>query len=270
MVRFSIFLATLLVMGLAESLLPRRRRLFPRPARWLTNASILAASALGIRLLSFAGSQLAVPMIAVAAALFAERRGWGLFHLIQAPAWAAAIAGFVLLDFAIWFSHWASHRVPVLWRVHRVHHSDRDFDVTTALRFHPVEIALSMLYKVVWVLALGPSVSTVIIFEMVLNGLAIFNHSNLALPLWLDRMLRTVIVTPDMHRVHHSVHAGEHNHNFGFNLAIWDRLFGVYTAQPQDGHAAMTIGLPDYQIEAPTKLGWSLWLPFASKTGHRR
>jgi sterol desaturase/sphingolipid hydroxylase (fatty acid hydroxylase superfamily) len=168
----------------------------------------------------------------------------------------------VLLDFAIWLQHVLSHRVPALWQVHQVHHADRDFDVTTALRFHPVEIGLSMLYKVVWVLALGAPVAAVIIFEVILNAFAIFNHANVALPGRLDRALRVVIVTPDMHRVHHSVLAREHHNNFGFNLSVWDRVFGTYTAQPRDGHDGMTIGLPQFQSEAPARLAWSLSLPF--------
>jgi sterol desaturase/sphingolipid hydroxylase (fatty acid hydroxylase superfamily) len=252
----------LIVLALAEALLPRRNRVFPRLGRWLTNLGMAGVSTGLIRALALLGAHLAVPTIAVAAAVLASDRGWGLLPLLGAPAWASAIAAFVALDFAIWLSHVASHRIPVLWRVHQVHHSDRDFDVTTALRFHPVEIGLSMLYKVVWVLALGPSPATVIVFEMVLNGLAQFNHANLALPQALDSALRWLIVTPDMHRVHHSVHRQEHNSNFGFNLALWDRIFGVYAAQPRDGHAGMTIGLPEYQIEAPTRFGWTLGLPF--------
>ncbi len=268
-IRFGVFVGLLIVLALAEAVLPRRLRTFPRISRWLTNLGMAGVSTAVIRTLGLIGVQLAVPTIAIAAAVLASEKGWGLLHALDVPAWPAAIIGFIVLDFAIWFSHWASHRVPLLWRVHRVHHTDRDFDVTTALRFHPVEIGLSMLYKVVWVLALGPSPATVIVFEMVLNALALFNHSNLALPLPLDRLLRLVIVTPDMHRVHHSVHAAEHNHNFGFNLAVWDRLFGLYTAQPSDGHTAMSIGLPDYQSASPTRLLWSLALPFSRNSGSK-
>ena len=261
-VRFGVFLTVLVIVALAEALRPRRARVFPRLSRWLTNLGMAGASTAVIRALAMLGAHLAVPTLAVAAAVLAEQRGWGVLHQLDWPYWLKAVLGFVILDFAIWLSHVASHRVPWLWRVHRVHHSDRDFDVTTALRFHPVEIGLSMLYKVAWVLALGPSAVTVIVFEMALNGLAQFNHANLALPLPLDRVLRLVIVTPDMHRVHHSVHADEHNRNFGFNLALWDRLFGLYAAAPKDGHQAMTIGLADYQVDAPTRLVWSLGLPF--------
>jgi sterol desaturase/sphingolipid hydroxylase (fatty acid hydroxylase superfamily) len=172
----------------------------------------------------------------------------------------------IVLDFAIWVQHVLSHQIPVLWRLHRVHHADVDFDVTTALRFHPVEIGLSMLYKVLWVLVLGPTALAVLIFEILLNACAMFSHSNVDVPKGLDRVLRTVLVTPDMHRVHHSVLANEHNANFGFNLSIWDRLFGTYTPEPQGGHHGMTIGLPAYQSEQPTHLAWSLRLPFMRRS----
>jgi sterol desaturase/sphingolipid hydroxylase (fatty acid hydroxylase superfamily) len=260
--RFGVFLAILTAVAVAEALRPRRSRIFSRLVRWPANLGMAAVATIAVRALAFAGAQLSVPALAVVAAAFATERGWGLLPWLNAPRWLSAIIAFVALDFAVWLAHVASHRVPLLWRVHKVHHSDRDFDVATALRFHPVEIVLSMLYKVVWVLALGPTAATVIVFEMALNGLAMFNHSNLELPLWLDRILRILVVTPDMHRVHHSVRASEHNHNFGFNLAIWDRLFRLYTDQPSDGHQAMTIGLPDYQSDAPARLGWSLGLPF--------
>ncbi len=260
--RLTAFVSVLAIVALAEFLRPRRRKQFPRWTRWPTNLGMVALATLAVRLLSFLGGHVALPMVAVAAALLAEQSGWGLLHGLAWPLWLEAILGFIALDFAIWLAHVASHKVPLLWRVHRVHHADRDFDVTTALRFHPIEIVLSMLYKVVWVLALGPSVATVIGFEVVLNALAMVNHANLALPLPADRLLRLLIVTPDMHRVHHSVRSSEHNHNFGFNLAVWDRVFGVYTDQPVDGHEGMTIGLMEFQTEAPVRLGWSLRLPF--------
>jgi len=264
-IRFGVFLGLLIILALAEALRPKRQRIVPRGKRWLTNLCLAGVSTVLVRALGWFGALLAVPTIAVAAAGLASQRGWGLLPWLGWPSWLQALIGFIVLDFAIWASHLASHHVPLLWQVHQVHHSDRDCDVTTALRFHPVEIGLSMLYKVACVLALGASPATVIVFEMVLNGLAQFNHANLALPLALDRALRLIIVTPDMHRVHHSVLAREHNRNFGFNLALWDRLFGLYAAQPMAGHEAMTIGLPDYQMEAPTRLGWSLGLPFAAR-----
>jgi sterol desaturase/sphingolipid hydroxylase (fatty acid hydroxylase superfamily) len=264
-VRLAVFLGVLLTMATLEALLPRRKRMLPRLSRWGTNAAIIGLSALLIRALVFVTTYLAVPLVAVTAAIFAQQRGIGLFNWLAWPPGLELLLAIVVLDFAIWFQHVASHLLPVIWRLHQVHHADRDFDVTTALRFHPVEIGLSMLYKVIWVIALGASPLAVIVFEIILNALAMFNHANVALPLWLDRILRLGIVTPDMHRVHHSVHSREHNANFGFNLSIWDRLFGTYIAQPQDGHEAMTIGLPQYQTGQPQQLGWSLLVPFQRK-----
>jgi sterol desaturase/sphingolipid hydroxylase (fatty acid hydroxylase superfamily) len=264
-VRFAAFVGVLAVMVLLETLLPRRARVLPRLTRWTTNLLFVGFGAAAVRILAFAASTLAVPLVAVAAAVAASRWGFGLFNWLDWPIWLEVLASVIILDFAIWFQHYAAHRIPMLWRVHRVHHSDRDLDVTTALRFHPIEIALSMLWKVLWVLALGAPALAVVLFEMILNGFAMFNHANVALPRWLDRVLRTVFVTPDMHRVHHSVHAAETNANFGFNLSIWDRLFKTYTAQPRDGHDAMTIGLPEYQTEQPANLSWTLKLPFTDK-----
>jgi sterol desaturase/sphingolipid hydroxylase (fatty acid hydroxylase superfamily) len=261
-VRLAAFVAVLGLMATLEALWPRRQRLIPRATRWVTNLTFVGLGAAIVRLLMAAGATLGVPLVAVLAAMLAERRGWGLFNLTDWPLWLEALAAIVILDFAIWFQHLAAHRLPWLWVVHRVHHADTEFDVSTALRFHPIEIGLSMLWKVLWVLALGAPAAAVIVFEIILNALAMFNHANFALPVWLDRILRSVIVTPDMHRVHHSVRKDEHHTNFGFNLSIWDRLFGTYLAQPRDGHDGMTIGLPQYQTEQPTGLWWSLKLPF--------
>jgi sterol desaturase/sphingolipid hydroxylase (fatty acid hydroxylase superfamily) len=199
------------------------------------------------------------------AAAWSEARGIGLLNLVNLPGWLEAALAVVVLDFAIWLQHLLAHRIEALWLFHRMHHADVDFDVTTALRFHPVEIGLSMIYKVVWVIALGASPVAVLIFEVVLNGLAMFNHANVALPERVDRVLRQLVVTPDMHRVHHSVIAREHHSNFGFNLSVWDRMFRTYNAQPAAGHEAMTIGLQAWQSEAPARLGWSLRLPFTGK-----
>ena len=166
-----------------------------------------------------------------------------------------------LLDLAIWFQHFVSHKAPLLWRLHRVHHADRDLDASSALRFHPVEIALSAAYKLGIVLLLGPAILAAVLFEVILNASAMFNHANLAMPRWLDTILRTVLVTPDMHRVHHSIHRREHDTNYGFCLSIWDRLFRTYTAEPEGGHTGMTIGLKEYQVDDTQRFGWSLWLP---------
>lgn len=258
--RISAFLGILLLMVALESLAPRRVLTQARTRRWGTNLAIVFIGSLLVR----AMGALAAPLLAVGAALWAAEHGVGLFHVIDVPTWLAFIATLVLLDLLVWGQHWASHRLPLFWRLHRVHHADRDIDASTALRFHPLEFVVSMLIKVAAVLLLGPSAVAVVIFEIVLNGTAIFNHANVRLPPALDRVLRLFIVTPDMHRVHHSVHAGEHNRNFGFNLSIWDRLFGTYVAQPRDGHHGMHIGLPAYQFDAPNTLWWSLKLPVLS------
>ena len=256
--RLSAFVGIFLTMALLEHWAPRRRLTAPKLRRWTTNLSIVG---LGMAVGRGLGL-LALPLTAVGAASLADAHGWGLLHQVALPAWLEVVVTLVVLDFAVWLQHLASHRVPALWRIHRVHHADVDIDVTTALRFHPVEIGLSMLYKAVWVLLLGPPAAGVVLFEIILNGGAMFNHANLALPAGLDRPLRALIVTPDMHRVHHSVLAREHDSNYGFNLSIWDRAFGTYTAQPEEGHGAMTIGLADFQSGQPSEIMWSLGLPF--------
>ena len=244
--RLGAFLAVFVVMALLERARPKRPLVLPRLMRWGTNLAIVVIDSLAVRLMAALPAILgavSVPLVAVAAAVLAGDWGWGLLNNVSWPAWLEVIVVLLVLDFAIWFQHLASHKVPLLWRLHRVHHADRDIDVTTALRFHPVEIALSMLYKVAWVLVLGPSELAVILFEIILSCCAMFNHANLDLPRWLDRALRTLVVTPDMHLVHHSVRRAEHVSTYGFNLSTWDRLFRTYTAQPADGHQGMTIGL---------------------------
>ena len=262
--RFSVFAGILLAMALIELAIPRRKLGAPKARRWLTNFSIVAIDTFVVRLMGM----LAVPLVAVAAAVYAEQQGWGLFNVVQWPGWLEFLLALLILDLAIWLQHYVSHKVTVFWRLHKVHHADVDIDVSTAIRFHPIEIALSMLWKIVLVLVFGPAALAVVVFEVILNGCAMFNHANIALPPWLDRMLRVVIVTPDMHRVHHSVLRHEHDSNFGFNLSIWDRIFGTYTDQPEKGHDAMQIGLNDYQTSSPTRLFWSLALPFRSKSDH--
>ena len=205
---------------------------------------------------------LAVPLAAVAASFFAKERELGLLNQVDWPYWLKVLIALLVLDLAIWFQHLVSHKMPIFWRLHQVHHADRDIDVTTAVRFHPVEIALSMLWKIAVVVPLGAPPFAVFLFEVILNACAMFNHANIALPAWLDRALRIFVVTPDMHRVHHSVLRSEHDRNFGFNLSLWDHLFGTYLAEPKAGQQGMTIGLTPYQSEAPTRFGWSLWLPF--------
>ena len=256
--RFAVFAGIFVAMALLEVAAPKRHLSAAKARRWLTNLSIVAIDSVVVRLMA----ALAVPLAAVAAALYAEQRGIGLLNMVVWPAWLELVIALVVLDFAIWLQHLASHKVPVLWRLHRMHHADLDIDVSTALRFHPIEIGLSMLWKIAWVLALGASALSVLLFELILNGCAMFNHANIALPGPLDRIVRLFIVTPDMHRVHHSVERREHDSNYGFNLSLWDRLFSTYTPQPERGHQGMTIGLPQYRSDGPTRLIWSLAVPF--------
>ncbi|MFK7765576.1 MAG: sterol desaturase family protein [Roseobacter sp.] len=259
LIRLAIFLSLFAVLAVLESRAPRRVRNQSRRARWFTNWSVTVLNTLTLRLMAFA-----LPLLAVGAAMDAQAQGWGLFNVLDLPMWLELCAVVLILDFAIWFQHLVTHKVPLLWRLHRVHHADRDMDVTTAIRFHPVEIALSMLLKIALIYVLGPAAGAVVLFEILLNGTAMFNHANLALPKWLDHALRRVLVTPDMHRVHHSVHRHEHDSNYGFSLSIWDRIFGTYIAQPSDGHEGMQVGL-QWQDERPSRLGWSLALPFSRK-----
>ncbi len=267
--RLSVFAAVFALMACLELAIPKRRLTAPKSRRWVTNLAIVGIDGLLVRAMDLVPRLLGsviMPLAAVAVAIWAEGRGIGLLNWLALPAWIEIIAAIVILDFAIWLQHFASHMIPMIWQMHQVHHADIDIDVTTAIRFHPVEIAMSMLYKMVWVVVLGPAPVAVVLFEVILNAGALFSHANVALPNWLDRSLRTLIVTPDMHRVHHSVIRAEHNTNFGFNLSIWDRLFGTYTAQPKHGHDGMTIGLSAYQTAEPTTLKWSLLVPFQKPT----
>lgn len=264
-IRLSAFIGIFLAMALLELAAPRRKQSASKRKRWTTNLLIGGTGVLVVRLMAL----LAVPVVAVAAAVWAQESGWGLLNRTNWPGWIEIILALLVLDLAIYGQHVASHKIPLFWRLHKVHHTDVDFDVTTAVRFHPVEIALSMLWKIVVVLALGASPWAVVLFEIILNGCAMFNHANIAMPGWLDRAIRLFIVTPDMHRVHHSVYRDEHDTNFGFNLSVWDRLFRTYTPQPRDGHAGMTIGIRKYLGEKPTWFLWSLRLPFMP-TGRSR
>ena len=259
LIRLSVFAGLFALFAAIEALAPRRQRTQPRTTRWVTNWAITILNTVTLRLMAFG-----LPLLAVGAAVDAGNQGWGLFNQIDLGVLPETVLAILIFDFAIWLQHLITHKVPVLWRLHRVHHADRDIDVTTAIRFHPVEIALSMLLKIGLVYLLGPSALAIILFEILLNGTAMFNHANMRLPLGLDAALRTVLVTPDMHRVHHSVKRREHDSNYGFALSIWDRMFGTYIAQPEAGHEQMTIGL-QWQDDRPSKLGWSLWLPFRRK-----
>ena len=257
-IRLSAFFGIFVAMAVFELWAPRLERPEMQAAlksrRWFTNVSLVVISSLVLRVI--------FPAAAVGAALWASTRGYGLFNVLAVPAWVAGIAAFVALDFSVWLEHVASHRAPLLWRIHRVHHSDTGFDVTTALRFHPLEIILSMIWKAGIVVALGAPAWSVLMFEIVLNGSAMFSHANLRLPQRLDAMLRLFIVTPDMHRVHHSADRRETDTNYGFNFSFWDRLFSTYTPQPRQGHDGMPIGLEQYRKPATAKLLWTLVLPF--------
>ena len=253
LIRLVVFLILFTVFAVLETLAPRRVRVQPRRARWITNLSITVLNTLALRVLA-----IAAPFLAVGAAVDAWSNGWGLLNQVSWPLWVEILTALLVLDFAIWLQHLITHKVPLFWRFHRMHHADRDMDVTTALRFHPVEILASMGLKIGLVYALGPQAVAVVLFEVLLNGTALFNHANLSLPRWLDRVLRLVLVTPDMHQVHHSKRREEHDSNYGFALSVWDRIFGTYRAKPLDG---LILGL-QWQDEMPAKLGWSLWLPF--------
>jgi len=238
-IRLSIFLGILAVMALWELAAPRRRREIPRVIRWTNNLGLVVLDTVILRL--------TFPIVAVGLAVMAETNGWGLFNNIDVPFWAAIVVSMLLLDLAIYLQHVMFHAVPALWRLHRMHHADLEFDATTGLRFHPVEILISMGIKLAVVAALGPPAIAVLLFEVLLNATALFNHANIDLPRPVDRVLRLFVVTPDMHRVHHSTDPRETNSNFGFNLPWWDRLLGTYVAQPRKGHEGMQIGIEQFR-----------------------
>lgn len=256
--RLAAFLSVFAAMAMLELLHPRLERPELRKAlkarRWFTNLSILVLSSLSLRLI--------FPAAATGAAIWAEARGYGLLPMLGASPLIAGAIAFVVLDFAIWLEHVAFHKVPLFWRMHRVHHADPGVDLTTALRFHPLEIVISMAWKIAIIIALGAPAVAVLLFEIVLNAAAMFNHANLRLPSGLDRALRPLIVTPDMHRIHHSTERAETDSNYGFNLAIWDRLFSTYTDRPRLGDDGIETGLTAYGRSEPTRLLWSLLLPF--------
>ena len=252
--RLGVFASILLIMMAAEALFPRKKRALPRAHRWTSNLLLIIIDGLFVRLL--------FPIVAVGVAAVSVQKGWGLFNLVDLPIWLEITLAILVLDMMIYWQHVASHHIPFLWALHKVHHADRDIDVTTGSRFHPIEIGLSMLYKMALVVLLGAPAIAVIIFEIILNACAMFNHSNVKFPLGFDRMLRRFIVTPDMHRVHHSTIVAETNSNYGFSLSLWDRLFRSYTAQPSQGHDGMIIGLKEYQNPGPASMSWSLALPF--------
>lgn len=257
-VRLGFFLGVMILMATWEVLAPRRLLTVRKAPRWASNLSLVVLNGMLARWL--------VPITAVGAAFAAESRKWGLLHLVEWPMWLEVALAIVALDLAIYLQHVMFHAIPALWRLHMVHHADLDFDVTTGLRFHTLEIVLSAFIKLAAVIVLGPSAVAVVVFEVLLNATAMFNHSNVRIPGWLDRVMRGLIVTPDMHRVHHSVLSREANSNFGFNLPWWDFLWGTYRSQPESGHEQMTIGLTQFRDEQQVeRLPGMLLLPFRKK-----
>ena len=253
-IRLGSFLGLFAVLAMAEALAPRRKRSVRRWYRWANNLLIVLVDTLVLRLL--------FPAAAVGLAFYVESEGWGVLPLLDLPGAVTIVLSILMLDLAIYGQHVAFHKVPLLWRFHRMHHADLDFDVTTGLRFHPGEIILSMIVKFAAIAALGAPPIAVLLFELILASTSMFNHSNLRLGLRADAVLRLVLVTPDMHRVHHSVLREETDGNFGFNIPWWDRIFGTYRAQPRAGHEAMEIGLSIFRTEGDLRIDRMLMQPF--------
>jgi len=261
-IRLGFFFGTFILIALWEIVAPKRALTVSKAVRWLNNLGIVVLNTIILRLL--------FPAAAVGVAAFAASQGWGLLNYYELPFIVSIVLSVIAMDLIIYLQHVLVHAVPSLWRLHRVHHADLDYDVTTGARFHPIEIILSMLIKFATIVVLGPPVVAVVIFEVILNAMAMFNHGNINLPKGLDRVLRWLVVTPDMHRVHHSVEDNEANSNYGFNLSIWDRLFGTYIDQPRAGHQGMTIGIHKYRDPKQVdQLPGMLLLPFKGEvTGY--
>jgi sterol desaturase/sphingolipid hydroxylase (fatty acid hydroxylase superfamily) len=254
LIRFAAFVGVLAAMAAWEFKAPRRGQRLGRGLRWPSNMGVVVLDTALVRLIA--------PTTVVALAVVCEAKGWGLFQILGWPAWATIPLAVIALDLAIYLQHVMFHAVPALWRLHRMHHADQEIDVTTGVRFHPIEILLSLGIKFGVVAALGVPAISVVIFEVLLNATSMFNHSNVRMPLWLDRLLRWIVVTPDMHRVHHSIVVRETNSNFGFNLPWWDRLFGTYRDQPEAGHEGMTIGIEQFREPQEQRLDRMLTQPF--------
>ncbi|MDP3335785.1 MAG: sterol desaturase family protein [Rhodoferax sp.] len=254
-IRLGFFVGVFALVALWELVAPQRALTASKAFLWSSNLGLVVLNTMLLRLM--------FPLAAVGMAAFSAANGWGLLNHFHVPFWLAVPLAVIAMDFVIWLQHVMVHAVPVLWRLHRVHHADPDYDLTTGARFHPIEIALSMLIKIATIAVLGPPVLAVLIFEVVLNAAAMFNHGNIRLPAGLDRVLRWIIVTPDMHRVHHSVEEDETNSNFGFNLPWWDRLLGTYRAQPHAGQLGMTIGIHGHtDPREVVRLDGMLLMPF--------
>ena len=258
-IRISFFFGILLFMAIWERLGPRRPLTTSRSIRWYSNLSLVFLDTLTVRLL--------LPTQAVGVALSAGKHGWGILNNAGLPNWVGIALGILILDLIIYLQHAMFHAIPAFWRLHRVHHTDLDFDVTTGVRFHPIEILLSMGIKMAAVVVLGSSAVAVILFEVLLNATSMFNHGNIRLPDRTDRVLRLLVVTPEMHRVHHSVVTKELSSNFGFNFPWWDRLLGTYKAQPTRGHEGMIIGLSQFRNPKFLTLPWLIVIPFIDRIG---
>ena len=258
-IRLAAFAGVFAVMAAWEWIVPRRKQAIGRTWRWPNNLGVVVVDALFVRIL--------FPTAAVGLALIAEAQGFGLFNMVAFPWWIAVVLSVVILDLAIYLQHVLFHAVPALWRLHRMHHADLDIDVTTGLRFHPIEIVLSILIKFAVIAVLGAPAAAVLIFEVLLNATSMFNHSNVRIPAGIDRVLRWFVVTPDMHRIHHSILSRETNSNFGFNLPWWDHLLGTYRAQPEAGHEGMTIGIEQFRDPRELRLDRMLLQPFRGDAG---
>jgi sterol desaturase/sphingolipid hydroxylase (fatty acid hydroxylase superfamily) len=258
-IRLGAFIGVFTAMALWEAVAPRRQKSYSRWTRWPSNLAIVALNTVLLRIL--------LPATAVSLALLGAQRGWGLLNNLPLPWWSMVVVSVVLLDLAIYLQHVMFHAIPALWRLHRMHHADLDIDVTTGARFHPIEIILSMLIKFGVVAALGAPAAGVLVFEVLLNATSMFNHGNVRIPVRLDRWLRWLVVTPDMHRVHHSIVVGATNSNFGFNLPWWDRLLGTYRDQPAAGHEGMTIGIKQFREPRELWLDRMLLQPFRGPAG---
>jgi sterol desaturase/sphingolipid hydroxylase (fatty acid hydroxylase superfamily) len=260
-VRLGFFFGIFGLVAVWELVAPRRTLSVPKGSRWVSNLGLTFLNPLGLRLL--------FPMLAVSAAQIVQESGKGILNNLDVAYWMALAIGVIALDLVIYLQHVMFHAVPLLWRLHMVHHADLEYDVTTGLRFHPIEITLSMGIKLAAIVVLAPPVMAVLIFEVILNGTSMFNHGNIRIPTGIDRVLRYFVVTPDMHRVHHSVIIRETNSNFGFNLPWWDRVFGTYRDQPVKGHDGMTIGLGQFRDSGRLTLPWLLVLPFVGDPGRQ-
>jgi len=259
-IRLGVFFGMFIIMAMWEVFYEKRPQILKRRQRWPHNILLTVVDTALVRVI--------FPVFPIGLALIADAEGWGVFNIITLPPMLEVLSAVILLDLAIYGQHVVFHKVPILWRLHRVHHADTEIDITTGARFHPIEIALSLLIKMAIIAAVGIPATAVILFEVILNGAAMFNHANVRLPNVADRLLRWVIVTPDMHRVHHSEIVEETNSNYGFNLSCWDRIFGTYRHAPRFGHLGMTIGLPIFRGQEEARLDKLLTQPFRNEPTH--